>query len=805
MANFDINPHVIRQLGKELVSDSITALMELVKNSYDADATYVKVEINTNLVNVAKNDISYKGLITIEDDGTGMDEETIMKSWLVISYSNKRPNAEGVKEKTKNGRTPLGDKGLGRLSTQKLADVCEIYSKKKGMIPVHVAFDWREFDSTETLSKVKVEFDNEDYDSQKNHGTKLLLRNMLDSDSWKGESLERFKAVLSQLISPYEENRPFNVYLYINGEPINLIGEYEKIKDIAVSNADFEYKNHEVSLNISIDIHKLIGNRYEDYAKYILLDQGKRFLDFFFQSKKSSNFSPSGRWLSYKQHFRLEDLRSISIFEGDLADPGNFSGKIMEYSFNPKGSETWNDIYTNFNDYKTFVQNQIGIKIFRNGFAIRPYGITDKDWLSLGTSQTSGSSFYGLRPGNVMGYIAIDEGVNRNLKDKTDREGLIDNEYSRNFMLICREIVARINECFEILRRSYNDFLQNQSQDNTKIQTLTDAYKVIESTGQTSQEIVVDYKQTIDKINHIQKRLDVVLSQEENLFVHKDPAIVSIITEISNLLKESRETLLKAQNVLNQSQNLEEALILIKPKIEALQDQLETFSALASLGLISEMVSHDLGGITRRLLNKNMELEKILKSNTEISRETLFSIVSLIKSTTTAIQSQIKHLDSSMKYQREYNDVFLVSDVLEKEELAYYRSKFKEQNLSVDIIPLNDFSIQMNKGKFIQIFDNLINNSIYWLKDIDNPAIKITIEKPWVYFEDNGHGIDPSVETTLFEPFVTRKPRKEGRGLGLFIIRQLLSTYGCEIVLDDKRNIEGHLYKFAILFSPIIK
>ena len=111
----------------------------------------------------------------------------------------------------------------------------------------------------------------------------------------------------------------------------------------------------------------------------------------------------------------------------------------------------------------------------------------------------------------------------------------------------------------------------------------------------------------------------------------------------------------------------------------------------------------------------------------------------------------------------------------------------------------------MNRGKFTQIWDNLINNSLYWLVGISSPSIKITIDKPWIYVEDNGHGIDPTVENTLFEPFVTRKPRNVGRGLGLFIIRQLLDSYGCEIMLDESRNSEGRLYKFALMFSPIIK
>ena len=128
---FDINPHVIRQLGAELVTDQVTALMELIKNSYDADANYVRVTIDTHATlqdaNLFNKD--HKGYIVVDDDGFGMDRKTIMQSWLVISYSEKRA-VEGVKPKTPKGRTPLGDKGLGRLSTQKLADICEIYTKK---------------------------------------------------------------------------------------------------------------------------------------------------------------------------------------------------------------------------------------------------------------------------------------------------------------------------------------------------------------------------------------------------------------------------------------------------------------------------------------------------------------------------------------------------------------------------------------------------------------------------------------------------------------------------------------------------
>ena len=189
---FDINPHVIRQLGAELVTDHTTALMELVKNSYDADADYVKITINTKDVLEDQN-LFYpnkKGYIIVEDNGFGMDEDTIINSWLVISFSNKRA-INGVKPPTPKGRTPLGDKGLGRLSTQRLAQVCEIYTKKEGSTALHVGFDWNNFDAVNKLQDVTVNYNETNLNLS--HGTKLVLTGLNDTDYWRGKNLESFK------------------------------------------------------------------------------------------------------------------------------------------------------------------------------------------------------------------------------------------------------------------------------------------------------------------------------------------------------------------------------------------------------------------------------------------------------------------------------------------------------------------------------------------------------------------------------------------------------------------------------------
>ena len=164
----------------------------------------------------------------------------------------------------------------------------------------------------------------------------------------------------------------------------------------------------------------------------------------------------------------------------------------------------------------------------------------------------------------------------------------------------------------------------------------------------------------------------------------------------------------------------------------------------------------------------------------------------------------MKHLDSSMKYSRLKVEEFSIFDLLEKEEAQYYQDKLTNNNISFEIDKKNDFRIKANKGRLIQVFDNLMNNSIYWLQYKEERSIKITIDNPWVYFEDNGPGIEKAVENTLFSPFVTCKPEGEGRGLGLFIIQQLLDDCNCDIILDKERNAEGRRFRFSLNFFGLI-
>lgn len=812
-AKFSISPHVVRQLGAELVTDQVTALMELIKNSYDADATYVKITIDTQSVysETALFYPNHRGYIIVEDDGCGMDEETILKSWLTISYSNKR-STEGRKVANKSGRTPLGDKGLGRLSTQRLANICEILSKTiSSKDAIHAGFDWRAFDTANNFSDVDVPMKNMQWD--KAHGTKLILADLVDINSWQGKGLDRFKAMLCQLISPFEELRPFMIFVTIDGEKVDIVQEINRLNQTSISDIRFNYHNSIMTIEADISPRKLIGNDIDSYRKLIQHDGGAKFLDYFLSQGSSQNYSRPQKQnllVSLKTKFSVQDVWNVTVFEPVVPDPGDFNGRIKEFSFlrDDISSLSWNELYNSFDAYKTMVQGQLGIKLFRDGFAIRPYGIDGQDWLELSRSQTSGTSFYGLRPANVIGYVAISESVNFHLKDKTDREGLVDNNYYLCFLELLKFAIDRLNREFNLLRRGYNDYKRLYSQNNKKIKSLEQAFSEIAKQSNYAKDAASDYELVQKQFNTISEKIKDIVAADEitNNDSQYRKVVSSSLSDISNSVIETQSVLEQIHRMLEQSRLMDEVLSIIRPKLDLLEERLNEFSELASLGLISEMVSHDLGQISRRLMSKGNDLEKAIKRGLPVEIHLLYSVVEHIKSTCSSLQAQIKHLDSSLKYSREKKESFSLLKLLKEDELPYYKNKFREIGIMVKLNCPNDFDIFANRGKLIQVFDNLINNSIYWLKrdKIVNPRIEIEIDNPWVHFSDNGRGIDTEVEDTLFEPFISCKPRGEGRGLGLFIIRQILTDYGGDIVLNQKRNSDGRRYCFTLNFSSLI-
>lgn len=841
--HFDISAAVVKQLGEELVSDEITALIELVKNAYDADASYANVVVDTNsrptedlFFSDRNGNPSQPGYILIEDDGFGMESDEIEKGWLTISFSSKRKmRRDGILTPLKK-RTPLGEKGLGRLSTQRLGNRLELFttkepnlaSKNERDLRYHVAFDWSDFSEDKSLTAVPVHFTSEVNENPK-RGTRLIITNLRESGVWLGEaSQQKLLGQLSQLIFPFEEVRPFNVYLTINGVRFDLQTISSLLREVSLSRFEFsfdEQNDRKLRLSGKIKLPRLkgLGEEKEDvYNRLLAKDQGRAFYKYL--TDKHNKFSISGvKYIGSEGWFisftHISDFSSVGGWvldkNSDFANPGRFHGEIDEFFFRGVNLEPLEDVYSKVADYKDFVGQHVGVRIYRDGFGIRPYGFEGYDWLNLGGGQTSGRSFYGLRPRNVIGYVALTARENSQLQEKTDREGFVDSPYSRNFHLIMGKFIDVLDVLFNNLRRSYNEFKKIYGTQQ-KGQAFSDnVFEEIRQTSSSAQSIenqVSILDQGLDQITDSVQEIVTRVKQTPLLATQEEIKLSPILSEAGEKLSEARNVVHELQTLLSRLRNLEIRAIALEAEMGILEDQIIQFSELAGLGLTAEALSHEIHTVADRLAERTKKLTEIIKAK-RVTDSDVVTYTEYVHSAISALRKQLSHLAPSLRYVRETKDQISLLDFFDDVRDFYTGRAGRFRGSGIKILleqPFENFIIHINKGKLTQIIDNIILNSEYWLKEavrrkeIEDPIITIRSEYPYLSIFDNGIGIDRSIENSLFQPFVTTKPKNVGRGLGLFIVRELLDSSGCSIMLLPDRNQFDRRYIFQIDLTGVV-
>jgi C4-dicarboxylate-specific signal transduction histidine kinase len=347
--------------------------------------------------------------------------------------------------------------------------------------------------------------------------------------------------------------------------------------------------------------------------------------------------------------------------------------------------------------------------------------------------------------------------------------------------------------------------------ENNGIKTVSQAFSQLKETQKETVEVKDDFNKSKSDV-----KISVKALEDTSQRIRRDPLfstdlekeLAQRIDLLSNELKTIENTFEHLENVISKTERLNEVIDILQPKIQILEEQLTNFSELASLGLTAESVSHEFASIADRLAEKASFYATKLQGK-KLNDSDIYVFIEYINTTVNGLKAQLKHLDPALKYNREKKSTFKVSDFF-KDERDYYNNIFERQQIEFNIFQEDDFLINVNRGKLVQIIDNLLINSEYWLAERKkneakfNPSITIRIESPWVYISDNGYGIATAVESQIFEPFVTTKPKGEGRGLGLFIIQQLLDSSGCTVTLEPARNEDKRKYIFAINLSNII-
>lgn len=414
--HFSFRPRarLMHTVGDDLISDESVAILELVKNAYDADAKNVLIVFAAPLE-------TGKGSIAIIDNGNGMPLDTVLGDWVQPATDAKRRKRYSLA-----GRRVLGEKGIGRFAAARLADELELTTRAgEDSLEVRALVDWNEFDRKEFLDEViflwergpaveicpggtidKV-WDETTPDTEKNHGTILRLTGL--RTSWDRENLTRLRAVLARLISPFEQAIDFTVKLQLPEEFRDLSG------DVGAP-AVLEHPDYIIRGKVGIDgSYKL---EYEHAGE-------KQPVEGQYKFRPKHRLSASG---PFEVELRVWDRERSSL------------------------EQLATQIELNYENIRKDLDEAAGISIYRDGFRVLPYGEPQNDWLRLDMRRVQ-SPVMRVSNNQVVGYIRITSDDNMGLKDQTNREGIQQGPALRDLASLTRAVVAELEKKRYIARQ----------------------------------------------------------------------------------------------------------------------------------------------------------------------------------------------------------------------------------------------------------------------------------------------------------------------------------------------------------------
>ncbi len=405
---FRMHPRVFESLGADLVTSDAVAIIELVKNSYDAHATRVDVRLKKS---TEDNEL----ILEIEDNGSGMNHEVIENAWAVVAtpYRVKQTNSK----QGRKGRRASGEKGLGRLSAARLGNNLEMFTKPANEDCWQVKVDWGILAASDDLSSCEIQL-------QKYNGNPLagrtgtLIRICELKSNWDDEKIAELKDLLSRLIPPFARVEDFKIWLTLPGEKEAESEEIEPAKFL--SKPPYLLKG-------SVDKSGRANCTYT----YAPLQGASRTVEIV-RELWASNFVAADN--------DQDDGQEVN----QVPECGPFKFEIRVWDLD-KDAETFKEISQEFNlnlaMLRRTIKNYQGLSLYRDEILVLPKSESARDWLGLDLRRVSKT---GKRVGTsqLIGYLAATAENNPSLKDTSDRERLVDNQAARDFKKLLWEIAG---------------------------------------------------------------------------------------------------------------------------------------------------------------------------------------------------------------------------------------------------------------------------------------------------------------------------------------------------------------------------
>ena len=382
-----------------------------------------------------------------------------------------------------------------------------------------------------------------------------------------------------------------------------------------------------------------------------------------------------------------------------------------------------------------------GVMVFRDGFRVSPYGNLDDDWLDLDRRALGYRSFK-VNRAQIIGKLDISSVDNLQLVDQTNREGLRDTVEKRVVVRLLKWVIE--GSLLEFLNAVDSEKPAKEELDLDDLEARTRDYDA--------------------ELDHVLMRLSREHPEVEQEY------------HIKALIQDNRQA-------------LRTTMAEVRRRSEAYETGRSQLVHLAGVGLLVEILAHELNRATTYTLNTLSDAQR------EPVPAQIATVLSTLEAQLRSLQKRLRTLDPLSTRGRQVKESFdLIAWV--KDTLDAHRAQLERHAIRLTFRTKPDqgarFAIRAVKGMIVQVLENLISNSVYWidqerrLTPSFEPEITVEIDalQKVLNFSDNGPGIEPGRRERVFEAFHSTKPPGAGNGLGLFIAREIAEYHDAGLYLE---------------------
>ncbi len=820
--HFEVGAKAARLIGRENITDPDGALMELIKNAYDADASCVCVwfdmpfpfvpsklepekirsvltaedqkrilDFYTEAENgeyVTKAGLSEEEMsalwsmltkynsIVVADNGCGMSMEDVRTKWMYIGTSDKE-----IHIKSPKGRIKTGAKGIGRFALDKLSLRSAMLTRSLDYKLADWKIDWEQFENSKLLAQVTASL--EERESDYAGEVQKLVKNRFTQAFSAGRSWETGTAIR---LHPVREEWTYRMFEKINTnlKSINPLGAADPFK-VYVKNRyypEYDFETDDTAIDVS-DYDYKIEVRFDGERTVTTVltrnevDIRRRSVNFPEYDKKVSLRSFWERPYFQKEGYQRQNYEGVIEFPEDAAkilkdDPAKIRnvGPFRAELYFVKNRNGRNELIKNVKVRKRseLLRKFSGVKLYRDEFKVRPYGDDGNDWLELAKRQTespggvgSESGSWRVLPYQLIGQVKIGRRENPALYDMANREGLTQNDEYH----ILVDLLQNSIHIFELDRQGF-------------YKEYTKWYKGVKAGFGKDANIRADVQSKYDNTAFHRKDTEGRQNKEEK--------------EKSTFRKDRKYT----------DADYEETIFRLMTEKKEMLNSGQILQLLSSNGLILNTFFHEFRAIQSQFGSRAVQLRHRLdymeKHNTFHPGFIYdpYLIIDKMEETDRVLNLWLQvSMDGAKKEKLRLETVFLNEEL--NSIMANWSGLLKSKDIvyKLDFDEEKEYPYEISQADLYIIMNNFLLNSAYFLEKGHNPQRRIIVtlvsekENYHLRLWNNGPALEEeyrAVPDRIFELGVSSK--EEGTGIGLWIMRETVERYNGTIMVVEQES-----------------